>query len=1346
MDSAGAAVGPYVPADVSAFYNETLPASEPHARVMGVPLNGAAPPGPSASYDTTGANFENTLDLQMVGSTAPGASVYNVYGPSPSSANLDAAFSYVLNPTNTPGLANVSVITNSWGAPDYNDTNWFQDLQEAQARGVSVLAATGDSGDNPLSPKYEGGPDYTEFPSAMAYRTFGVTAVGGTTVKLNPTPSSAVYLHLIAQTAWYDATVPDGSTGGVSTVFPEPSWQLSTSANAVIQGQGRGTPDIAAIANSTLVTITIDGIQYQASDATYGGEFYYASGTSVASPLEAGIVAEIDHVLAAHGDSALGFLNPQLYELANMEFAPLTSTATTGYDVTGSFVSPLPTLPLLDVTTGGNSVYVALPGYDLATGWGSIDGYNYTMYFLAVTSAGVYGRLSGVEDDFTLNGLAVTSFYPNGTVNTDYNASIQQNFFLANSLGAPVYWVQNVIYVSHQNGKWAMWYTGWVVFPFYGLYPDLTIYEYNFPSGQYVSLPSTFDVETVLETPAGFNTQYVAFSVGTSTVTLPVPGAAYIIGSLTYTYSWQGANYTNGPFPNNPTPGGLAPQFGLVGGPSAATGRFQRPTSGSLSATVLPYGASGFAPAATASFGENIDETGESSANLGWSETSSSQWTLAIASGSVTQGILSYESTAATYPVTFSESGLPSGTSWSVTVNGATESSTSSTITFIEPNGTYAYSIGDVAGWHQTTLPYTGSVMVNGVAVREPTLAFAQVTYTVTFAETNLPDGTPWSVTLNGSTEGSTITSIVFTGMVNGSYSYTVGTVSGYASSPSSGAVMVDGGSLTQAIAFTAVYTVTITETGLLSGTVWTATILASGVPVAGPATEETTTITFSNLPNGAYTYSITPIKGYSTHYNGQVTVNGGPTSVSVAFTPVTYAVTFSETGLTGETWGISSFAVPPLTYTSTTDSITIQSPNGTYSFRVLPVAGWKTTVYIATFTEQGGVQNPSPVTVAFTQVTYTVTFTAGGLTNEQWGITFNGTTSARTLAANSITFQSPNGTYNYNVSNVAGLRANVYSGTVTVSGANPGTVTVTFAQATYSVTFAETGLRPGTGWYVNLTGGSSFSSTTTTIAFGEPNGTYPFAVETEANYVATSSSGMLIVAGASLDEAITFAETFGITFDRPSGTPAGASWTVYVNTTALSAVSWLGEAAPSGIVRTTTESTLVVLVPNGTYDYSIVVPGNPALTTQGAVTMDGLPVVANPPPAPSTFLGFSGLTGYYILAASVIAGLAIGVVVVVLRRRRPPPVTASPPGTIPPSPPSLGGNTAGDTPPPATGLGYGAPISSPVSAGSSAYEPAGKGGGNPPAPPLSRFCGNCGGTISRDARFCPHCGHPLGP
>ncbi|MEM3192147.1 MAG: hypothetical protein QW292_08675, partial [Candidatus Parvarchaeota archaeon] len=85
----------------------------------------------------------------------------------------------------------------------------------------------------------------------------------------------------------------------------------------------------------------------------------------------------------------------------------------------------------------------------------------------------------------------------------------------------------------------------------------------------------------------------------------------------------------------------------------------------------------------------------------------------------------------ATYPVTFSETGLPSGTSWSVTLNGVPESSTTSTITFTEPNGVYSFSVQ--ATGYVPSIGF-GSLAVNGAPVSE-SIVFTSVSVspTVTF-------------------------------------------------------------------------------------------------------------------------------------------------------------------------------------------------------------------------------------------------------------------------------------------------------------------------------------------------------------------------------------------------------------------------------------------------------------------------------------------------------------------------------------------------------------------------------------------------------------------------------------
>jgi hypothetical protein len=63
--------------------------------------------------------------------------------------------------------------------------------------------------------------------------------------------------------------------------------------------------------------------------------------------------------------------------------------------------------------------------------------------------------------------------------------------------------------------------------------------------------------------------------------------------------------------------------------------------------------------------------------------------------------------------VSFVESGLSAGTTWNATLNGVTMSSNTTTIMFVELNGTYSYSVGNVSGYTITTNA-TGSVNVTG--------------------------------------------------------------------------------------------------------------------------------------------------------------------------------------------------------------------------------------------------------------------------------------------------------------------------------------------------------------------------------------------------------------------------------------------------------------------------------------------------------------------------------------------------------------------------------------------------------------------------------------------------------
>ena len=75
--------------------------------------------------------------------------------------------------------------------------------------------------------------------------------------------------------------------------------------------------------------------------------------------------------------------------------------------------------------------------------------------------------------------------------------------------------------------------------------------------------------------------------------------------------------------------------------------------------------------------------------------------------------------------------------------------------------------------------------------------------YNVTFTESGLNSGTIWSVTFNGVNESSKASTIVFTDISNGTYSYKVSSVANHTSSPSSGSITVRGKNTTQSLTFT---------------------------------------------------------------------------------------------------------------------------------------------------------------------------------------------------------------------------------------------------------------------------------------------------------------------------------------------------------------------------------------------------------------------------------------------------------------------------------------------------------------------------------------------------------------
>ena len=215
-----------------------------------------------------------------------------------------------------------------------------------------------------------------------------------------------------------------------------------------------------------------------------------------------------------------------------------------------------------------------------------------------------------------------------------------------------------------------------------------------------------------------------------------------------------------------------------------------------------------------------------------WSSTAGTVASTTSASTSVTvsaTGTITSTFTATppgTFVVTFTETGLPTGTSWSVTLAGSPLSSTTASISQAEPNGSYAFTIAAVTGY--TSNITSGSVHIEGagevVEVGFTTssssakgsggllsgsdwdwiigLILALIVillivvlarphrYPLVFTRTGLAEGTTWSVTMDSRLQSSTEASIVFH-VPDGTHSFSIGPVPGYSGTPKSGVVEV---------------------------------------------------------------------------------------------------------------------------------------------------------------------------------------------------------------------------------------------------------------------------------------------------------------------------------------------------------------------------------------------------------------------------------------------------------------------------------------------------------------------------------------------------------------------------
>ena len=177
------------------------------------------------------------------------------------------------------------------------------------------------------------------------------------------------------------------------------------------------------------------------------------------------------------------------------------------------------------------------------------------------------------------------------------------------------------------------------------------------------------------------------------------------------------------------------------------------------------------------------------------------------------------------YKVTFTETNVPAGVSWSIRLNNENNcinyyNSTSSTsMTAYLPNGTYHYT----KGIDQVSLT-GGNFIVNGASLSVP-VEFPQ-TYKVTFTETNVLSGVFWSIHLynenksvNSRISSSSTSMIAY--LPNGTYFYSASYFSAIQVSTPTILFTVNGTALSVPVEFPQTYKVTFTETNVPAGVSW---------------------------------------------------------------------------------------------------------------------------------------------------------------------------------------------------------------------------------------------------------------------------------------------------------------------------------------------------------------------------------------------------------------------------------------------------------------------------------------------------------------------------------------------
>lgn len=299
---------------------------------------------------------ETTLDIQVLSAAAPGLKSIDVYENLNPVLTMAAALA---KPKLVPDIISISIAGCENTAIE--TPSLVQMLNTlfilASGTGTSTFVATGDTGSSGCRSSSPQAPGVypilsAQFPATSPW----VTAVGGTNMSLSPQN------QLTGQWVWNGSPeVVGGGSGGISMLYGAPWWQRTGHGSSQ-----RRVPDISALADpgpGYVIYCTSPECELIKSPAGW----MTVGGTSASTPLMAAGFALANQAAARRGQPNIGLANPLIYRIANSKARNrIIRDVTVGDNDVGTAINP----PLSNNQPVG--FFKARPGYDMASGWGSL--------------------------------------------------------------------------------------------------------------------------------------------------------------------------------------------------------------------------------------------------------------------------------------------------------------------------------------------------------------------------------------------------------------------------------------------------------------------------------------------------------------------------------------------------------------------------------------------------------------------------------------------------------------------------------------------------------------------------------------------------------------------------------------------------------------------------------------------------------------------------------------------------------------------------------------------------------------------------------------------------------------